>query len=124
MVPDTRAILSKIERLEDENERLRVLIIQLRKSQVPPRFPISWKLQNQLADILHLLIDREWISRDIFYTAILTKGNSGNQLDVQVSKLRKKLKPFGVRIETLWGKGYRLAPDQKKLLAQIIEAAQ
>ena len=31
-------------------------------------------------------------------------------LDVYVCKLRKKLQPLGVTIETVWGQGYRLQP--------------
>jgi DNA-binding response OmpR family regulator len=31
-------------------------------------------------------------------------------IDVFVSKLRKKLKPLGVEIQTVWGRGYRLLP--------------
>ncbi|MER9912667.1 winged helix-turn-helix domain-containing protein [Mesorhizobium sp. M0050] len=31
-------------------------------------------------------------------------------IDVFVCKLRKKLKPLGVEIQTVWGQGYRLLP--------------
>lgn len=31
-------------------------------------------------------------------------------IDVWICKLRKKLKPLGVNIETVWGRGYRLLP--------------
>jgi len=31
-------------------------------------------------------------------------------VDVFVCKLRKKLKPLGLKIETLWGRGYRFIP--------------
>lgn len=31
-------------------------------------------------------------------------------IDVFVCKLRKKLKPLGVEIQTVWGSGYRLLP--------------
>jgi DNA-binding response OmpR family regulator len=42
-------------------------------------------------------------------------------IDVYVCKLRKKISPLGVRIDTLWGKGYALAPDSK--LEIVSEAA-
>jgi len=31
-------------------------------------------------------------------------------IDVFVCKLRKKLRPLGVNIDTVWGRGYRLLP--------------
>ena len=31
-------------------------------------------------------------------------------IDVWICKLRKKLKPLGVNIDTVWGRGYRLLP--------------
>jgi two-component system cell cycle response regulator CtrA len=40
-------------------------------------------------------------------------------IDVFVCKLRRKLKPLGIEIETKWGHGYQLADASKKLLAQM-----
>jgi DNA-binding response OmpR family regulator len=31
-------------------------------------------------------------------------------IDVWVCKLRKKLKPLGINIDTVWGRGYRMLP--------------
>lgn len=38
-------------------------------------------------------------------------------VDVLVCKVRKKLTPIGVRIDTAWGKGYGLALDRKPIIA-------
>lgn len=39
-------------------------------------------------------------------------------IDVFVCRLRRKLKPFGIKIETAWGQGYRLsAEDRQRVLA-------
>ena len=35
-------------------------------------------------------------------------------LDVMVSKMRKKLSPFGIEISTYWGRGYYLDPEVKE----------
>lgn len=35
-------------------------------------------------------------------------------IDVFVCKLRKKLKPLGVEIATVWGRGYRFVPLSRK----------
>ncbi len=38
-------------------------------------------------------------------------------IDVFVCKLRKKLKPLGVEILTVWGQGYRLLPIPERKVA-------
>lgn len=42
-------------------------------------------------------------------------------IDVFVCKARKKIEPIGVRIDTIWGKGYALAVSEKPKI--VTEAA-
>lgn len=42
-------------------------------------------------------------------------------IDVYVCKIRKKIAPLGIRIDTAWGKGYALAADRKPVI--VHEAA-
>lgn len=44
-------------------------------------------------------------------------------VDVLVCKARKKLKPFGIAIETVWGQGYRLSAESKAEAQIQIERA-
>ena len=37
-------------------------------------------------------------------------------VDVFICKIRKKVEPLGVRIDTIWGKGYALAIDKKPVM--------
>lgn len=39
-------------------------------------------------------------------------------IDVFICKARKKLDPIGVRIDTVWGKGYALALEQKPVIVR------
>lgn len=39
-------------------------------------------------------------------------------IDVYICKARKKLEPIGVRIDTLWGKGYALAVEVKPVIVR------
>jgi two-component system cell cycle response regulator CtrA len=34
-------------------------------------------------------------------------------IDVFICKMRKKLKPFGIKIKTIWGQGYFMSEDSK-----------
>lgn len=38
-------------------------------------------------------------------------------VDVFICKIRKKVAPLGVRIDTAWGKGYALAVEHRPLIA-------
>ena len=44
-------------------------------------------------------------------------------IDVHVHYLRRRLKPFGVAIETLWGDGYRLSPNNRRKVLELVLAA-
>lgn len=41
-------------------------------------------------------------------------------MDVLVCKLRAALKPHGITIETVWGTGYRLAPDMRAKIEALL----
>jgi DNA-binding response OmpR family regulator len=47
----------------------------------------------------------------------------GNLLDVHVHHLRRRLKPFGVAIETLWGDGYQLSSNNRRKVTELVLAA-
>lgn len=40
-------------------------------------------------------------------------------LDVYLSKLRKKLTPYEIKIETVWGRGYYMSPDDRLKLESL-----
>jgi two-component system, cell cycle response regulator CtrA len=41
---------------------------------------------------------------------------------VFICKIRAKIEPFGINIETLWGRGYTMPPESKVELRGMIEA--
>jgi two-component system cell cycle response regulator CtrA len=44
-------------------------------------------------------------------------------IDVSICKLRAKLKPFGLDIETFWGRGYRMTPATRARATILIDRA-
>jgi DNA-binding response OmpR family regulator len=44
-------------------------------------------------------------------------------IDVHIFYLRRKLKPFGVAIDTLWGEGYLLSSNNRRKVTELILAA-
>jgi DNA-binding response OmpR family regulator len=41
-------------------------------------------------------------------------------IDVFVCKLRKKLDPFGISVETVWGQGYKMSAENKQKILDLM----
>ncbi len=80
-------------------------------------FPYQWELTSNEADILIQLCQFEVATKEHLYHALY--GNRFNDkdlveiriIDVFICKIRKKI-PF--KIETIWGRGYRIDPSIRK----------
>lgn len=44
-------------------------------------------------------------------------------VDVWVCKMRKKLRPYGISIQTQWGQGYFLQTDSKAIAQGLLDEA-
>ncbi len=73
-----------------------------------------------ISELLNYEFRRREQLRDKIYSPRLAPPGA-NIIDVFVCKMRKKLKPFGVRICTAWGQGYYLTPEDKKKIRDILE---
>lgn len=107
--------------LQRENEALRVevdtlaeRIIQLQELLAPPAVivPVEWKLTPTEQRMFCALACRDTLSREqalaVMYGASNRELPDRKLVDVLVAHIRRKLAPFGVEIETLWGLGYAL----------------
>lgn len=120
--------MSRTEReavLEAENDRLRARVADLEALLFAAdgwRAPPDWGLTASEARIAGVLIARELASRNMIMAA-LYRDDAKDEPDpkvvgVFVCKLRRKLKPFGIVIETVWGEGWRLAAAHRAALRQ------
>jgi two-component system cell cycle response regulator CtrA len=124
---ETKALRSRIDTLEEENERLtqKLSVATIHEKEEAVVYPLSLRLTSQQGTILSVLIKREWASSGALHSILRTRAqDDGNLVGMQICKLRKKLRPLGVEIETMWGRGYRISPEHKRRLLQEIEAAQ
>lgn len=84
-------------------------------------FPYQWQLTGKEAEMLMQLASFEVATKDNLYRALYSGVFSDKDLveikiiDAYICKLRKKL-PFP--IETIWGRGYRIAPEIRKGLKE------
>jgi DNA-binding response OmpR family regulator len=117
---------ARLEALEAVNERLRDEITMLREAFLSDgvAMPLEWGLTGKEQRILGALLAREVCTKNQLMAALYDAGIDDEPqmkiIDVFVCKARKKLKPFGVLIDTVWGSGYKLSPQVKALAkAQI-----
>lgn len=68
----------------------------------------EFALFETLQNAGHRILSQEALLRSIY--GLQMDEPEIKIIDVFVCKLRKKLKPLGVEIQTVWGSGYRLLP--------------
>jgi two-component system cell cycle response regulator CtrA len=114
MLLDSR---QELERLVDtQRERIR----QLEELLVPSStlVPQEWMLTTKEARVFSHLTTRQIASKRTIMQALYFDQHSDDEpqekiVDVFVCKMRKKLKPYGVQIETIWGQGYSLVDREQ-----------
>lgn len=108
---------ARIDMLEQENDALRERIAQLESALCGDDFalPIEWRLTGQEVIVMGVLLARELATKQAIMTALysgrIDDGAEEKMVDVFICKIRKKLKPFGVAIETVWGRGYQVSAE-------------
>lgn len=110
-----QATYEQIKLLQEENRRLRAALAP----QVV--FPRAWALFHAEQMILSALVEREGVvSRVALMTAAASESDLDDVLTVHVCRLRKKLKPLGVRIITHRGVGYELTSKSREIIKGAI----
>lgn len=76
--------------------------------------------------LLGLLLARDLVTREGAYTVMYGARAESEQpnikiLDVMVVRIRQRLRPHNISIETEWGVGYYITPDNKAKLRALIE---
>lgn len=120
---------ARVEALEAENQRLRdqVTALQDALGQTEAfRTPAEWRLTASEATVFASLYGRESCSKEQLMHALYEPGVDDEPnikiVDVFICKLRKKLTPYGVAIETIWGRGYRMTAQTKARVQALIAA--
>jgi two-component system cell cycle response regulator CtrA len=98
-------------RIWELEERVRQLEDALSPSAV--LIPIEWRLTTSEARMFAHLTTKPQCSKDSLMAALYGLKPDDDEpevkiVDVFVCKMRRKLKPFGVEIVTIWGQGYGL----------------
>lgn len=103
----------EITRLREASEEQAETIRQLQAALTPAfTMPQAWALTEMQWRYFRTLLGRSLVSKDALMLALYSGQPDYpglNVLDVLLCHVRRKLTRFGVRVETVWGQGYRLA---------------
>ena len=82
-------------------------------------FPMSWKLIPRETQMLALFATDAIVPHAALEAVIARYriGPKGRPLKVHLHYLREKLEPHGIRIESIYGRGFRLGIEARETLA-------
>jgi hypothetical protein len=93
----------------------------------------AFKVTKLMASFMMVLLKREEADKAVLHRVIeaqrasrtsrpdSTEETDPKMVDVVICNLRKKLKPYGLRIETLWGHGYYIDAAGRKAALSLVE---
>jgi two-component system cell cycle response regulator CtrA len=121
-------VAARLEAVETENEILREKVAQLEELLgLTFPAPLEFGLTGSEAKAFGVLMNRDIATKDAIMAGLYADKPFGGEaepkiVDVFICKARRKLKPFSIKIETVWGQGYRLTPETKAIVRSMLEA--
>jgi hypothetical protein len=111
--PHCRAARERSEQLEEELRQVRE-----HASSQEWVLPGEWRLTRLETVLMRVLLERQLVTPQVFLDARAAERPTADEvspkmLDVMILKLRRKLAPWGVKIETRYGVGYHLSPETR-----------
>lgn len=120
------SLQAEVDRLRDYVEELEGLIF---KPDQVVDLKQAFGLTKMEAKVVTFLMGRSFATRETIYDAIYA-GQHGSWPNVDITKIfickaRRKLRPLGIEIETIWGEGWRISDQMKvRIWAYMPEAEQ
>ena len=120
-VADPRRLQDRIEELEEEVRQLRELLAPALK--FPPEMRLS-PMQERILSAIYArapaVVAHERVAVAVYPDPDMAPET--NSVAVQVSHLRRKLKPYGVEIKNRWGEGLYLDRASAAIIAGLLAA--
>ena len=115
----------RLDELESERDNARARVAELEEALFRPDFrvPPEWRLRRQEVTLLGALIASgdAVLTRAAMMSALYGSDDWATPkiIDVIMCKMRTKLKPHGITVETVWGRGYRLSRQARERISAI-----
>jgi two-component system cell cycle response regulator CtrA len=115
--------------LEAENEELREKVLQLEEMlglafDAPPVLELTGKEAKVFGFLMKVPMATKQAIMNALYFDRIDKEPEIKIVDVFICKLRAKLSPHQLAIETVWGQGYCMPAETKARAQQLIEQFQ
>ncbi len=110
------------EELDEAREQIRIL---RGIKEYDPRLRIAFRLTKIEGLLLSILCEREMVRKADLHSCVYAgklddKVAEEKIIDVWVCKMRRRLKVFGIEIQTLWGQGYYMKVADKEKVKAVI----
>lgn len=105
-------LAERCELLEEENRQLKAALC----GSEAIHFPREWKLNAAERRVVRSLASSPSGFRTheaLFKVAAVKEDVDRALLGVVIARARRKLKPYGIEIQTVWGEGYKLYPESR-----------
>lgn len=123
--PKDRYVSSLEHQVETLKEKVAALEAELTEGR-KASLPACLRLTAKECALLKMLYERAQVTRmtlwNELYSHLPNGGPEPKIIDVFICKMRRKLKPHGIGIETIWGQGYRMTPENKARLDELKKA--
>ncbi len=87
--------------------------------------PLEFGLTRSEAVICGLLAKNEMVTKSLMLEALYMHEQDEAEIkivDVWICKMRRKLKPFGIEIKTVWGRGFAMPPASRAIITSMLKA--
>lgn len=112
------------DRLPADLEEAHELILQLRDALIGTEAAPIPSLTATEQAIVGMLVRRQIATPEalsvVLYADRADDPPAPKIFDVLILKIRRKLAPFGIRIETVWGLGWRISPEHRRVLREMM----
>lgn len=116
-----------IAKLEARNDELEEQVRQLKEILgLTIEVPLVFGLTSHEAQLFGLLLKRDIVTKEMGLTLLYGNRPDGDTpeikiIDVYICKLRAKIEAFGIKVETVWGRGYRMSAEAKAKANSYLE---
>ncbi|MGB0683380.1 MAG: helix-turn-helix domain-containing protein [Magnetovibrionaceae bacterium] len=125
--PVVIALGRRVAELEERQDEAELLLREVRRVFLGAEmdFPAWMRLTKTETRFLQVLMMKDVATKEQILFGLYNDRHIDDQpdaksVDVYAFKVRKKLSPLGVSIETIWGRGYRLTDSAKARFHELL----
>jgi DNA-binding response OmpR family regulator len=127
---DRNPLLPELLKLRQENDDLRYEIREIRQQETVNRIidimQDTFRCQPLEAKIISLLaVTPGTLTKETILSRLYQDDDGWPEakiIDVTICKIRKRLAPLGIKVETMWSRGYRMAPACRAKIKALLAA--